>query len=246
MKDEYLIGRKPILDAIEQGKSIEKIWIESSLRGEIEKEIRHAAKAHAIPLINTPKEKLRKLVNGANHQGLVAQISWVEYAEIEDVMPFIYEQGKMPKILILDKVEDVRNMGAIARSAVWFGFNALVLPQKDSARINSMTIKTSAGAILNIPVCRVKSLVNTVQFLKDSGLKIYASDMDGEGIGDQNFDHPLALIMGSEENGVSKGLKSHSDKILSIIGTKAVESLNVSVASAILMYEMTKNSDLSS
>lgn len=108
-----------------------------------------------------------------------------------------------------------------------------------------MTIKTSAGAILNLPVCRVKSLVNTLQFLKDSGLKIYAADMDGLEISTQTFDHPLALIMGSEEKGVSKALKSDADKILTIKGTNAVESLNVSVASAILMYEMSKNSDLS-
>lgn len=240
MKDEFLSGRKPVVDALVGNKSIEKIWIDRAIKGELEIEIRKKAKEGEIPLLYVAKEKLNKLVSGANHQGLVAQVGLVEYQNIEDILPHVFEKGETPRFLILDKVEDVRNVGAIARSAVWFGFHAIIYPQKESARINAITIKTSAGALLEIPVCRVKSLVNTISFLKESGITIFGTEMQGKSIHKHNFDLPMAVVMGSEESGISKGVKKLVDDIISIPGTGNVESLNVSVAAAITMYEISK------
>lgn len=238
MKDEYLIGRKPILDAINQGKTIEKMWLDVSIKGELEIEIRKLSKAKHIPLVKVPKEKLKRLVNRSNHQGLVAQISPIQYHKISDILPFLFEQGKTPRILILDRVEDVRNFGAIARSAVWFDFQAIIIPQKESARVNAISMKTSAGALTNIHVCRESSLVNCIEYLIDSGITCYAADMNGESSTPNASEQPLALIVGSEEKGISPALMKKAQTILSIPGTGKVESLNVSVAAAILMYQL--------
>lgn len=240
MKDEYLVGRKPILDSINQGKTIEKIWLDVTIKGELEIEIRKLSKAKRIPLVKVPKEKLKRLVNRTNHQGLVAQISPIQYQSITDLLPFLFEQGETPRLLILDRVEDVRNFGAIARSAVWFGFQAIIIPQKESARVNTISMKTSAGALTNIHVCREHSLVNTIEYLMDSGITCFAADMDGESEISDTKGQPLALIVGSEEKGVAPSLLKKADKIMTIPGTGQVESLNVSVAAAILMYELSK------
>ncbi len=239
-KDEFVIGRKPVEEAIDAGKTIEKLWIDQSLRGEFEIKIRKACKSRSIPMIVSPPKKLNELAKNTNHQGVVAQISAIQYHKIEDILPFLYEKGLVPRILVLDGIEDVRNLGAIARSAAWFGFQVLIVPMKSSARINAFSIKTSVGALLDLYVCREKSLVNSVEYMQNFGVKVYASDMTGTNVSTIDKGYPIALILGSEENGVSSKLKSIANGILTIPGhSTKVESLNVSVAAAILMYEST-------
>jgi len=188
----------------------------------------------------------------AQHQGLIAQLSLVNYIDIEDLMPFIYEQGRTPALLVLDGVEDVRNIGALARSAVWFGMDAIIIGTKRSAMINSFAYKSSAGAIKDIPICRVKSITRALQFLKDSGVKLVVADgegaqgfpKDGKEKSKTDFDYrePIALVMGSEGVGASREVKALADGMVAIPGTGRVESLNVSVAGALLMYELYKES----
>lgn len=234
-KDTLIIGRKPILDAIADSTPIEKIWIDSSLRGEVEKEIRKLSKDKNIPLQYVPKQKLSSLVPRANHQGLVAQLSLVQYLSIEDVLPHIFEGGKTPSILVLDGIEDVRNIGALARSAVWFDMDAIVVSLKRSAMINSFAYKSSAGAIMNIPICRESNLIKAVEYMKNCGLQILTADLAEDTSKNINFAEPIALVLGSEGKGPTKEIAALSDAIVCIEGSGRVESLNVSVAGALLM-----------
>lgn len=234
-KDTLIIGRKPILDAIDDDNNIEKIWIDNSLRGEVEKEIRKLSKEHNIPLQYVPRQKLSTLAPRANHQGLVAQLSLVKYWSIEDVLPHLYEAGKIPSILVLDGIEDVRNIGALARSAVWFDMDAIVVPRKKTAMINSFAYKSSAGAIKDIPICKEASLIQALDFMKNSGLQILTADLGEDTSKKINFEEPIALVLGSEGRGPSKEIVNMSDAIVCIEGSGRVESLNVSVAGALLM-----------
>ncbi|NNF21045.1 MAG: RNA methyltransferase [Saprospiraceae bacterium] len=171
----------------------------------------------------------------------MAQLSLVDYLSIEDVLPHIFESGKVPAILVLDGVEDVRNIGALARSAVWFGFDAIMVSLKRSARINSFAYKSSAGAIKDIHICRENSMTKAVNFLKESGLKIVIAESNTDEKPDKSiFSEPIALILGSEEKGVVREIAAFADHFVNIEGTGKVESLNVSVAGAILMHEIYK------
>lgn len=234
------------MDALNAGDKLEKIWIDKMLRGELEREVRFLTRKHQIPLQYVPKEKLRSLTSNANHQGLVALASIVEYLSIQDVLPHIYESGKTPCILVLDGIEDVRNIGALARSAVWFGMDAIVTSLKKSARINSFAMKASAGALKDITVCREKSISEAIKYMKASGLQMIVADSNQENEkadadNNLNYSEPIALILGSEYDGVSKALLPLADATMMIPGTKKVDSLNVSTAGAILMYELFKN-----
>ena len=237
-KDKLIIGRKPILDAIEGGTQLERIWIDNGLRGELEKEIRKLARDSNIPLKYVPKQKLSSLVPRSNHQGLIAQLSLVKYWSIEDILPQLYEHGKIPAILVLDGIEDVRNIGALARSAVWFDMDAIVVPLKRSAMINTFAYKSSAGAINEIPICRESNLVSSLEFMKNSGLQILTADLGEDTSKNINFEEPIALVLGSEGKGPSKEIVRMSDGIICIEGSGRVESLNVSVAGALLMSKI--------
>lgn len=239
-KDTIIFGRKPIVDAINDGNSIEKVWIDSNLRGEIEKELRKITKIKQIPLQYVPKQKLNSLAPRANHQGLVAQMALVDYMSIDDIIPHLYENGIIPAVLVLDGIEDVRNVGALARSAVWFDFNAIVFGMKKSAMINAFAYKSSAGALKDILMCRVSNLLEAIQFMKSSGLQIITADISEESSKNINYSEPIALVLGSEGSGPSKNIVNASDAIVTIPGSGKVESLNVSVAGAILMHSIYK------
>ena len=237
--DRILVGRKPVLDALQGGDQLEKVWIDSKIKGDFEKDIRALTRESSTPLQYIPREKLNSLSGNSNHQGIAAQLSIVEYQTLEELLPFLYEQGKTPAILVLDGVEDVRNIGALARSAVWFGFDGIVVPMKRTARINSFAYKSSAGAIKDIPVCRVSSLTKALELMKTSGLTLVLADSnDNEKPGTPNLTEPIALIMGSENKGVAREVKQMADDIMTIPGSGKVDSLNVSVAGAVLMYQI--------
>ena len=231
-----------MLDALQAGHSIEKVWMDKMLKGDIEKDVRSQCRIMQIPLQYVPKQKLNDLCSKATHQGLVAQVGFVDYISIEKVLPHIYESGKTPFVLILDGIEDVRNIGGLARSAVWFDVDAIVVSMKKTARINSFAMKASAGALKDIHFCREKTIGEAVTYLKNSGLQIVVADGNSDaGPSTIKYDEPIALVLGSEGKGVSYALTQMADSTISIPGSKRVESLNVSNAGAILMYEIFKN-----
>ncbi len=204
--------------------------------------MRSICRIRQIPLQYVPKQKLNDLCSKATHQGIVAQVGFVEYMSIEQVLPHLYESGKTPFVLILDGIEDVRNIGGLARSAVWFDVDAIVVSMKKTARINSYAMKASAGALKDIHFCREKTIGEAVTYLKESGLQLIVADGAAESdVSAIKFDEPIALVLGSEGKGVSYALTQMADATISIPGSKRVESLNVSNAGAILMYEIFKN-----
>lgn len=193
-----------------------------------------------------PQVKLDQLSRRRNHQGAIGIISPVEYQSIKDLIPLIYEKGEVPNILILEGITDVRNVGAIARSAEVLGVHAIIFPMTNSAEINEDAIKTSAGALLTLPICREKNLAKTIEYLKESGFHIISSSLDGDtDIFEIDMTTPLATILGSEQNGVSSDLINKSNQVFKIPQIGKIDSLNVSVATGIILYECLKQRRLS-
>ena len=235
-KDNLIFGIRPLLEAIASGKEVDKILLQKGLRGELFHELFGQVKELGIPLQIVPVDRLNRITR-KNHQGVIAFISQITYYDVEQLLPMIYEKGKTP--LILDHVTDVRNFGAIARTAECSGVDAIVIPSKGSAAINEDAMKTSAGALNIVPVCRAESLQKVVKFLKNSGLKILAASEKGSTDYDKvDMDMPLGLIMGAEDTGVSADLLRMSDEMVNIPITGEIESLNVSVAAGILLFEV--------
>ena len=236
-KSDFIFGIHTVIEAINSGKEIERILVRKGLQGELYHRLLDLAHKMQIPMQLVPVEKIDRITR-KNHQGIVAFISPITYYNIEEIIPKLFEEGKTPLILILDQVTDVRNFGAIARSAEVAGVDAIVIPDKGAAQINSDALKTSAGALHLIPVCRVKSLIMTVKFLKNSGLKIVAATAKGEKFYDEtNMTDPLAIIMGSEDLGIEASLLRIADEWVKIPQSGQIESLNVSVAAGIMIYE---------
>jgi 23S rRNA (guanosine2251-2'-O)-methyltransferase len=233
-----IYGHHPVVEAIRAGKAVEKVFFQQGERGEVEKEIRHLTKEYNIPLQVVPREKLNKLVKGA-HQGVVAWLALVEFQSIEDVLPWIYEQGETPLLMVLDSITDVRNFGAICRSAEVMGVHAVVIPQNGSAPANEEAMKASAGALARIRLCRVKSLFSTVDFLKESGVQVVVTALTHHSIPVYNVDFtpPTAILMGSEGDGVHPKLIKMADVVTKIPQATDFDSLNVSVAAGVVLYE---------
>lgn len=236
-KDTYIMGRKPIMDALQSDQYIERVWLDKNVRGEVEKDLRYHCRQKKVHLQAVPKQKLNTLVKSSNHQGVVALISPIQYYELEDVLQQGYELGKQSRFIALDGIEDTRNLGAIARTALWFGADALIVPNKGTAGIHAGTIKSSAGALLNIKVCRAVELKHSIQFLKDSGVTIIGADGSGTTLREIKVpEQPFVIVMGNEEKGISNAVRAKCDIIASIHGTEAIDSLNVGVAAGILMH----------
>jgi len=239
-KDVVIYGLRPVIEAINAGKEVDKILIQNGLRSEVFNELRSLLTEHSIPYQFVPIEKLNR-ISTKNHQGIIAYISNVSYSEIENIIPYVFEKGKSPLILILDRITDVRNFGAIARTAVCAGCDAVVIPYYNSVRISADAIKSSAGALHKIPVCRSKSLIQTVEFLKSCGLQIIACTEKAEKLFyEPDMTVPTAIIMGSEEDGISEILIKAADEKVKIPMTADIASLNVSVACGIVLFEAVK------
>ncbi|HDZ41511.1 MAG TPA: 23S rRNA (guanosine(2251)-2'-O)-methyltransferase RlmB [Bacteroidetes bacterium] len=240
MKDkiDYIYGLRPVIEAIGAGKNIDRLLIKKGLKGSLYFQLMQEVKNHSIPCQFVPGEKLDR-ISRKNHQGIIAWLSEIEYNDISTLLPVIYESGRDPFLLILNNITDVRNFGAIARSAECFGVDCIIIPEKGAARINAEAVKTSAGALNKIPVARVKSLMKTLEYLKDSGIKIIcASEKGSSDIHSADLKGPSVLVMGSEDRGVSPEIIGISDVNISIPLSGSIESLNVSVAAGILMYEI--------
>jgi len=228
------------MEAIDAGREIEKLFLLSNLHPGKLRDLKKAATILKIPFQFVPKEKLNRLTR-QNHQGVVAFVSPIEYGKIDNIVPGLYEAGKVPFLLILDKVTDVRNLGSIARTAECAGVQAIILPSHGSAMINADAIKTSAGALNKLDVCRVPNLKETIAYLKESGIKVVAaSEKAQKSVYQTDFKKPVAVIMGSEEKGVSEAYLELCNEIVSIPMLGETQSLNVSVATGIILFEGVK------
>jgi len=235
--NQMVFGIRAIIEAIKSGKEIESLYLQRGLTGGIILELRSLINEQEIGFQLVPVEKLNRLTP-KNHQGAVAFISPISYDKIENIIPGIYEKGEVPLVLILDGITDVRNFGAIARTAECAGVHALIVPVKGSAQINPDAIKTSAGALYKIPVCRHSSILKTAKFLQESGLQLVAcTEKTNDYLYQPDYTVPTAIIMGSEENGISTDLIRISDHLAKIPMYGEIESLNVSVSAGILLYE---------
>ncbi|WP_374449731.1 23S rRNA (guanosine(2251)-2'-O)-methyltransferase RlmB [Cloacibacterium normanense] len=232
-----MFGLRPVMEAIEAGKTIDKIFVQGGLQGEIYSELKKLLKKYNIRPNTVPVEKLNRFTR-KNHQGVVAFISEIPFYKIEDLLPQIFEEGKVPFLLILDRLTDVRNFGAIARTAECVGIDAIVIPDKGAAPINSDAIKTSAGALYNVKICKENNLAHVVDFLQQSGVTVFAATEKAEKmIYDAHFSEPCAIVMGNEETGISKEIMHHADEKIKLPITGKTQSLNVSVACGAILYE---------
>ncbi|MEM1123472.1 MAG: 23S rRNA (guanosine(2251)-2'-O)-methyltransferase RlmB [Bacteroidota bacterium] len=237
MNNNLVFGRHPVVEAIQSGKTVDKVLLQQDAAGAMAREIRQLCKERMIPLQMVPKERLNRFARG-NHQGVMCWLSLIEYQKLADVLPAIYEKSEVPLILLLDGITDVRNFGAIARSAEVLGAHAIVIPRKKSAQITPDAIKTSAGALMDIPVCREASIIASVEFLQKSGVQVFASDLKSRrGMREVDFSVPCALVIGAEDRGVSRSILQVVDKTFLIPQVGKTDSLNVSVATGVMLYE---------
>lgn len=236
--ENYVFGIHAVQEAVNAGRDLDKVLVKRGAGSGPLKSLMGTLSRMEVPVQHVPVEKLNR-ITGKNHQGIIAFISQIAYADISSLLPSIYEKGEDPLILILDGVSDVRNFGAIARSAECAGVHAIVIPASGSAAINPDAIKTSAGALHRIPVCRHRDLISVLRFLRESGLSLFAaSEKAQESIHDVDMTGPAALIMGSEDKGISAELLKHADTWVSIPMKGTISSLNVSVACGVVLFEM--------
>ena len=236
-KNTLVIGRKAVMEAMVSGKALERIYMQSTIHGESVEEIRRVAERSQVPVNKVPVEKLNSF-NISNHEGVVAVISKIQYQDLQNVISFIVDKGESPLLLILDGITDIRNIGAIARSAFCFGVHAIIIPDKGVGALNEDAISTSAGALEKIAVCRVNSLMKAVDELHLNGIKVYASEMTAtKKLFELQFTDPCAVVMGGEEHGIHPALMKICDEQFQVPMTGDFESLNVSVATGIILYE---------
>lgn len=237
-ESDFIFGMHPVIEAIKAGKQIDKLLVKKGLRGELYHELMEAVHDSNIPWQIVPQEKLDYLTR-KNHQGVIAWLSLIEFQNVDNILPALFEGGAEPLVMVLDGVSDVRNFGAIVRTASCFGAHTIIIPEKSSARITADAVKASAGALNTFPVCRVKSITKCVSYLKESGLKIIAAtEKSATQIDKASLNGPAAIIMGSEDKGISRELLDQSDIQIAIPIEGAIGSLNVSVSAGILLYEI--------
>ena len=236
-KDEYIFGIRAVIEAIESGNDIDKVLIKKDLKSELAAELFAKMKEYSIVGQRVPVDRINRITK-KNHQGVVAILSAITFASLDNVVPELYEKGETPLVVILDGITDVRNFGAIARTCECAGVNAIVISERNSAGVNGDAVKTSAGALLHIPVCREKSALNAVKYLKDSGFQIVGATEKGA-VNYTKIDYsvPTAIVMGAEDVGISVDILKICDSYAAIPQFGHISSLNVSVAAGILIYE---------
>ncbi|WPV02222.1 23S rRNA (guanosine(2251)-2'-O)-methyltransferase RlmB [Mucilaginibacter sp. cycad4] len=235
--NQMVFGIRAVVEAIRSGKEIEALFIQRGISGGLIQELKELMNEYQITAQQVPVEKLNRITQ-KNHQGVIAVISPIVYQKIENIIPEVFEKGETPLILVLDSITDVRNMGAIARTAECAGVHAIVIPAKGSAQINPDAIKTSAGALYKIPVCRHDNFMQTVRFLQESGLQLVCcTEKTQENIYAPDYTVPTAIVMGSEEDGIRNEIIRISDHLAKIPMFGEIESLNVSVSTGVILYE---------
>ena len=234
---EMIFGIRAVIEAVQAGKDIDKILLRRDMTSELARELFAVMRDTVIPVQKVPAEKLN-LITSKNHQGVIAFISPVTYQRLEDIIPQIYEEGRNPFVVVLDGITDVRNFGAIARTCECAGVDAIIVPARGGAPINSDAVKTSAGALLSIPVCREENLYEALVFLKNSGINLFAtSEKATKNYAEADFCEPTAIVLGSEEDGIAPEHLRLCNNIVKIPMQGNIESLNVSVASGVLLFE---------
>lgn len=239
-KSSLIVGREAVSTALQQGKELERIYLQNNLHGAEVENVRNLATKANVPVNKVPVEKLNSF-NVPNHEGIIAVISKIQYQDLQSVISFITEKGEAPLLLMLDGITDIRNIGGIARTAYCCGVHAIIIPEKGVGSLNEDAILTSAGALERIAVCRVNSLMKAVDDLHLNGIKVYASEMTANTTIDQvDFREPSCIIMGGEEHGVYPALMKICDDKVKIPMKGNFESLNVSVATGMILYEAMK------
>jgi len=237
---EFVFGIHSVHEAVESGSEIDRILVRKDYSNSQIKDVLDNGYKLNIPIQKVPKEKLNA-ITGKNHQGIIAFLSAIKYASLDHVISEAYSQGTDPLVLILDHITDVHNLGAIARTAEGLGFNAIIIPTKGSARLNSEAVKISAGALMHIPVCRVKSLLSTMDYLKNNGIRIIAcTEKASDSIYLTELNGPACLVLGSEFDGISSEILKKSDVKVNIPMHGKVSSFNVSVSMAIAGSELVR------
>lgn len=239
-KDSLIIGRQPLIEALQSGREIDKILLQKNANGDVMSQIRALSKEYDIPLQMVPAEKLNYMTR-ANHQGVIALAAIVAYKNLDEVLEEIEEKGEVPLLIMLDGITDVRNIGAIARSAHCCGAQAIIIPDKGVGALNEEAMKSSAGALEHIDIVRVNSLIKAVDTLRENGIAVFTSEMKAEKkIYELPLNEPCCVIMGNEERGVQPYLAKAADAFFSIPMVTKFDSFNVSVAAGIILYETMK------
>lgn len=242
--EDYIYGIRAVIEAINAGKEIDKILVKRDSGSELSAELFELAKDYRIPIQRVPVEKLNRITR-KNHQGVVALVSAVTYHDLETLLPRLYESGKLPFLLLLDGITDVRNFGAIARTAECAGVDAIVIPQTGSVSVGADAVKTSAGALLRVPVCRVQNMAHAVTFIEENGFKLVAvSEKAKMNYTDDSYIDPVCLVMGAEDKGISPHIFKACSSRVAIPMYGDIGSLNVSVAAGIMMYEVVRQRNL--
>lgn len=239
-KDNIVIGRNAVLELLKSGREIENIIIAKGEREGSVNQIAALAREKGVVIKNADRKKLDFMCGGANHQGVIANVPAHEYSSVEDIIAAAKEKGEPPFIIICDEIEDSRNLGAIIRTAEACGAHGVIIPKRRNAGLNFIVAKTSCGALEYVKVARVSNLSSTIDMLKKENIWVYAADMDGEPWCKTDFSGGVALVVGSEGNGVGRLVKQNCDVIVSLPMRGKVNSLNASVAASVIMYEIAR------
>ncbi len=237
MKNEYIYGRQPVIEALESQQKIEKVFIQKGTHGEGIGDILRLCKEQNIPISYVPAHKLKKYTPQKNNQGVVALISLVDYVPLQDIIDFCFEQGRAPFLVVIEGVSDTRNVGAIARSAYALGADAIIMNMKYTAPINADVVKTSAGAALQISWCKEKNMERILEILQLNGIHTYASDLQAtKPLEEYELTEPLAIILGAEDTGITQRTRDAATDTYLLPMVRDFDSLNVSVAAGISFY----------
>lgn len=239
-KSQVVFGIRAVIEAIESGKQVDKVLMKKDLGGELARELLSVTREYNVPVQRVPVERINK-VTRKNHQGVIAFMAAVDYYHVDDIVPALYDEGINPLVVVLDGVTDVRNFGAIARTCECAGVNCIVIPERNSVSVNADAVKTSAGALNYLPVCRERNLVKAVQYLRDSGFKVMgASEKTDLNYTKADFSGPVAIVLGAEDTGISTDVLKLCDTLVAIPEFGQINSLNVSVAGGIMIYEVVR------
>lgn len=239
-KSQVVFGIRAVIEAIESGKQVDKVLMKKDLGGELARELLSVTREYNVPVQRVPVQRINK-VTRKNHQGVIAFMAAVDYYHVDDIVPALYDEGINPLVVVLDGVTDVRNFGAIARTCECAGVNCIVIPERNSVSVNADAVKTSAGALNYLPVCRERNLVKAVQYLRDSGFKVMgASEKTDLNYTKADFTGPVAIVLGAEDTGISTDVLKLCDTLVAIPEFGQINSLNVSVAGGIMIYEVVR------
>ena len=238
MKQQLIAGRNPVLELLQSDKEVEKVLLSKNATGDVVKQIIQLCRDKEVYYQFVPEVKINSL-SRANHQGVLAFTALIEYQEVQKIIDFVFAKGEDPLLLILENVTDVRNLGALARTALGLGVHAIIFPKKESAAVNDVAVKISAGALLKIPVCRVDNIIATIKDIKNNGIKLIGLDGTADKfIHEVNTKMPLAIVAGSEDEGISNPVIRLIDELVKLPMNTELESYNVSVATAMALYEV--------